>query len=360
MTALSVKPSEPIVITQYDVLLGDIEQAKKDDLAASFNYDTREGDKAARSHVNKLRLIKGNIERQRKAAKEYALDYGRQVDAKARELTEQVESLIRPHQAQLEAVAAREAQRVAAHEARLKKAEALGRLAFGTTAAEFRQLLEALDQESIEGLEEFTDRVAAAITKSRQALTTALAAAEKAEAQAAELQRLQAEAAERQREEAEAAAAAAAKWQRQEEAAPPPPRYLQEPLQVGDAAPAPQEWNPGEQPRPVGDTAPGPARYLRGPRPGSWQDDADRDIELPNTPLTPKGERVAAAHAQLSELHTEVRPLPQARLAQQIIQGLPYAQRTNYEYHKVVGVLSQRIVNGTLHPSVTFDPEKLT
>lgn len=202
MTAALSKQNEPIVITQYEVLLDDIDQAKKNYIP-SFEYETKDGDKAARSYVFQLRKLKGKIESQRKEAKAYALSYGKAVDQQAKTLVDEVEALIAPHQTALDAIAQREARRVEALQFRLERAEALGQAAFGATSTEIQAQLNLLDAESVEGLQEFEDRVLAAITRSRLQLKTLLEKAQQVEAEAQELQRLRAEQQERERRERE-------------------------------------------------------------------------------------------------------------------------------------------------------------
>jgi RNA-binding protein YhbY len=193
---------EPIVITQYRVLLDDIEEAKKEQIA-TFAYETKEGDKAARSYLFQLRKLRARIESARKDAKAYALAYGKQVDNQAKELSSQVDELIEPHQEQLEAIARRETYRVRAHQAVLDLAVDYGQVRFGENSTEIQHRLFLLDKISLEGLEEFTEKVAAAIVTSRQALQQALLQAIAAEAQAHELAKLKAEQQEREAKEKE-------------------------------------------------------------------------------------------------------------------------------------------------------------
>jgi hypothetical protein len=193
---------EPIVITQYQVLLDDIEQAKKEEIV-TFAYETKEGDKAARSYLFQLRKLRARIESARKDAKAYALAYGKQVDNQAKELSSQVDDLIQPHQYQLDAIARREAERVQAHQKVLNLAIELGTAYFGDDSAHIQGRLDALDEISLDGLEEFTEKVAAAIVTSRQTQQQALQQALQAEEQARELAKLKAEQEEREAKEKE-------------------------------------------------------------------------------------------------------------------------------------------------------------
>jgi hypothetical protein len=194
--------ANPIVISQYQVLLDDIEQAKKE-AAPSFDYETKEGDKAARSYIFKLRKLRARVESARKEAKAYSIAYGKRVDEQAKDLSSQVDELIQPHQEQLEAIALREAERVAAHQLVLDQAEHIGVVGFGEGSAQIQGRLDALDEISLEGLEEFTEKVAAAIVTSRKTLQQALQQALQAEEQAIELARLKAEQDEREARERE-------------------------------------------------------------------------------------------------------------------------------------------------------------
>lgn len=196
---------EPIVITQYQVLLDDIEQAKKEQIA-TFAYETKEGDKAARSYLFQLRKLRARIESARKDAKAYALAYGKQVDNQAKELSFQVDELIQPHQEQLEAIARREAERVQAHQRVLDEVNRLGVVPFGSSSSWIYSQMEVLDDiraKGLDELEEFAGPVAEAILLSLGQLKQALQQALQAEQQARELAKLKAEQEEREAKERE-------------------------------------------------------------------------------------------------------------------------------------------------------------
>lgn len=192
----------PIVISQYEVLLGDIAEAKTA-AVLSFDYETKEGEKAARSYIFQLRKLRARIESARKDAKSYALAYGKRVDEQAKDLSSQVDDLIQPHQQQLDAIAQREAERVAAHQMVLDRAICIGTVSFGEGSMQIKGRLDALDDVSLDGLEEFAERVAAAIVASRKNLQQALQQALQAEERERELAKLKAEEEERQRKENE-------------------------------------------------------------------------------------------------------------------------------------------------------------
>jgi hypothetical protein len=259
---------EPIVITQYQVLLDDIKEAKREQVP-TFAYETKEGDKAARSYLFQLRKLRARIESARKDAKAYALAYGKQVDNQAKELSSQVDELIQPHQEQLEDIARREAVRVQGHQKVLQQIRDLAQVPFGSGANQIALDLAGAKGIDIYGLEEFKEEAAAALLETIRTLEAAHAKALADEAAAAELAKLKAEQEEREvkewnervmreaqeRADAEAAAvaadaiaaaekrAAAAEAALAAAAAAPAPAVVFEPpcaVPVAKAAPAPR------------------------------------------------------------------------------------------------------------------------
>lgn len=199
MSTLATVSEAPIVISQYEVLLGDIKEAQQQAGDFVFDYNTKAGDKAARSYLFGLRKLKSRIESARKDAKAYALAYGKRVDEQAKELADQVLDLIQPHQDQLDAIARAEAERVEALKAIHDHAIGLGVVPFGATSAMIQARIVMLDEVQLDQLQEYREATAAAIVTSRQQLQVALAAALAGEEQERELARLRAE-----REEQEA------------------------------------------------------------------------------------------------------------------------------------------------------------
>ena len=184
--ALPDAAEAPIVITQYDALVADIQIASQAAIE-SFNYEDRKGNKAARSYVFNLRKLRSRIDAARKDAKAYALAYGRQVDARAKELTDQVYALIEPHQNALDAIDQREAERVAAHRTTLATITALastGRQVLGSTQA--IELLAQVKAFDLSGLEEFRSAGDAAKLSGILELEARILELQEAEARAAE------------------------------------------------------------------------------------------------------------------------------------------------------------------------------
>jgi hypothetical protein len=187
--ALATAP-KAIVISQFDVLLGDIKEAKEKAAEAVFDYSTKAGNKEARSYVFAQRKLKSRIESARTDAKSYALAYGRKVDEQAADLKDQVEALIRPHQDALDAITKAEADRVQRHRDRIHFITDLGRVPFGASAEALAISLESAKAADIDGLEEFRDEAAAALLETIRTLEAAHAKALADEAAAAELEQL--------------------------------------------------------------------------------------------------------------------------------------------------------------------------
>jgi colicin import membrane protein len=209
----------PIVIDKYQALESDIVIAEQQAIE-SFDYEDKKGNKEARSYVAQLRKHKGRIEDARKAAKAYALEYGRKVDSQAKALVERVEALITPHVEALTAIEMREVQRIEAHRAVIEEIEATVREVFapGITGTEIQQLLCRIQAIDVSGMEEFTEDGANAKEKAVLELGRHLADAHRREEEAAELARLREEARLREQEQAREQAAAHAREQAQREA----------------------------------------------------------------------------------------------------------------------------------------------
>jgi colicin import membrane protein len=187
--ALATAP-KAIVISQFDVLLADIAEAKTKAADVSFNYADPKGNKEARSYVYAIRKLNARIESARTDAKAYALAYGRKVDSQAAELKDQVAALIKPHQDAIDAITQAEADRVQRHRAVIHFIRDLGRVPFGACAETLAASLESAKAADIDGLEEFKEEAAAALLETIRTLEAAHAKALADEAAAAELAQL--------------------------------------------------------------------------------------------------------------------------------------------------------------------------
>jgi hypothetical protein len=216
----ATKTVEAVKITQYAALLADIKIAE-DSAIDSFAYHIIKGEKDAKKYISNLRGIRAKIEKARKEAKAYALEYGRSVDTQAKALDARITALIAPHQNALDALATAEAERVAKHKARLDTIAEWVRAGEvpGVAADAIRQCITWLQECPIDDLEEFQHEAEQAIDRALSILPALESAAKEREAaesaaatealRVAEEERLQreAEAEERGRKQAEAKAA---------------------------------------------------------------------------------------------------------------------------------------------------------
>ena len=217
-------------IAAYSEFRAQLAQLNAENKALVFDYADPQGNKDARSHLHKLRRTKGAVDAARKAEKAASLEYGRRVDAEAKEIIGQIEDMIEVHERPIREIEEREATR---------KQDILNRLGVlcgyldltaDAPSGQLRAHLEVLEEIPVD--ETFAESMAAATTHKKDAvahLHAIIAVAEKREAEAAELEQLRREAAVRaqaEREEriaaeaaAEATAAAAAAAERAQKAA---------------------------------------------------------------------------------------------------------------------------------------------
>lgn len=178
-------------ISRFEALQHDIAIATEESLTKHFDYESKQGNKRARSWIAELRKIKASIERARKAAKDVHLQRGKAVDAAAKELEKDVLALIEPHDKEIKAIEAKEEARVAAHRAVLDR---IAQLAEGvTTSAEAQERLLELAAIDVENLEEFSKAGVNRQAEAEEKLKQLLDELSIREAEQAELEALRAE-----------------------------------------------------------------------------------------------------------------------------------------------------------------------
>lgn len=213
-------------ISRFEALSHDIEIAIQESAEKEFDYESKAGNKLARSWVFKLRKIKASIDRARKEAKAVHIERGRAVDNAAKQLESAVQGLIDPHEKQIKAIEEREQARIDAHRAVLDK---IARLVEGVvTSAEADERLFELAAIDTSGLEEFAQAGLNRQTEAIEKLTAIRDDLRAREAEQAELEAMRKERAEREEAErierirleaaAEAVAAAEAAEKRAQEA----------------------------------------------------------------------------------------------------------------------------------------------
>lgn len=204
-------------VAEYQPFYAQLAKLEQDNAALVFDYESKKGNKEARSHVNTLRLTKGALERTRKAAKEESLRIGRAIDSEAKEIGGRIEAMIAVHQAKLDEIEQREKERVANLNTRLSAIFNHG--AESANSQEFKRAISTLEQIAIDDTwQELTADAAKAKDARLAELRAMLGDAEKYEAEQAELARLRAEAEARAQKEREEAIAKAAEEKARAEA----------------------------------------------------------------------------------------------------------------------------------------------
>ena len=203
-------------VAEYQPFYAQLAKLETDNEAIVFDYESRQGNKEARSHINTLRLTKGALERTRKSAKEDSLRIGRAIDSEAKEINTRIEAMITVHQVKIDEIEQRETDRIAALQVRLA---ALAAVNIGMDAVYYGERIASIEQVVIgDDWQEFITDAAKAKDGALANCRRLLAEREKQDADAAELVRLKKEAAERERADREAAIAKAAEERAKAEA----------------------------------------------------------------------------------------------------------------------------------------------
>ena len=209
--------TETLDLAPYSEVKAAIAKMKAESAGLTFDYETPKGNKLARSHVASLRTVKGDIERKRKELKAEALEYGRKVDAVAKELTGEIEAMIEVHQGPLDLIESREEARKARHLSNIASLTLIPGVEPPNTSAACRALLARIKGVVVDdSWEEFKTQGLETQAMTVRVLEGQIAKLEKQEAEAAELARLREEQAARDKA-AKEAAEAAARAKREEE-----------------------------------------------------------------------------------------------------------------------------------------------
>lgn len=191
-------------IAAFNEFRSQLAELRQSNDKAVFDYRDPKGNKEARSHIYKLRQTKSAVERVRKEQKAASLEYGRKVDAQAKEIAGEIEAMIGVHEAPLKEIEQQEAARIAAHKERIASLE-LYRDCEEPTAAELSALLSDVEAFAVDdSLEEFKAEAALMKDDALANIKKLLEARQKYEAEQEELERLrqaEAERAQKEREE---------------------------------------------------------------------------------------------------------------------------------------------------------------
>lgn len=186
--------TQTAVISQFEVLMGDIKEARANAATVAFDLTDKKGIAAAKSYVFGLRRFNGRIDEAHKEAKQEILERGRKIDQVKNVLREQVAALIQPHQDALDVIAKAEAVRLAKHRERIAMIKDAARVPFGSTSQQINKIHREIAELDLSGMEEFEAETKAAWADTIQTLTTAHAKAQEAEEREAELTQLREEA----------------------------------------------------------------------------------------------------------------------------------------------------------------------
>jgi hypothetical protein len=205
-TELLDKPQS--AVAEYQPFYAQLTELEKDNASLVFDYESKKGNKEARSHVFKLRQTKGALEAVRKQVKADILIKGRAIDSEKAAIEARIEAMIKVHQEKLDEIEQREADRIRAIDERIADIE---RVIDSRASVDLKARIAELEAIAID--DSFAEFIAGA-AKAKDATITKyramLADAEKAEAEASELARLRAEAEARAQKDRDDAIAKAA------------------------------------------------------------------------------------------------------------------------------------------------------
>lgn len=171
-----------------------------------FDYEDPKGNKAARSHIYKLRKTKTAVDNCRKQEKKASLEYGRKVDSEAKEIISEIEDMISVHQKPIDEIERREEERVATILSKIEEIRGIPETFRGDDASfEILAEITRLDEDHIteEFYQEFIEQAAGAKQMTLDRLREMYINRQRYEAEQAELQRLRAEADAREKKERE-------------------------------------------------------------------------------------------------------------------------------------------------------------
>lgn len=196
---------DPNKLAVFDEFTSQMAELQEYNQKAVFDYSDPKGNKEARSHIHTLRQTKSSVEKARVEAKQVSLNYGRAVDSRAKELKNQFEEMIEVHKAPLDEIERIEAERIEKHVDNLQwLRDAAADTCIIDTAEEIQIKIDQIHARPVdESLEEFFEEGKLLKAYALSEMAPRLEAAQKAEKEAAELQRLRDEDAERNRRENE-------------------------------------------------------------------------------------------------------------------------------------------------------------
>lgn len=197
--------TKTMTVAAYDPFRAQLAELKEGNSKAVFDYRSPKGNKEARSHIFKLRQTKGAVERVRKAEKEESLNYGRLIDAQAKEIVCEIEAMIEVHEAPIRQIEEEEAARIAGHQSRIQEIKSFINPDWACMSSDsLNDSLHELELlEPDESFEEFTAEAITAFKQANEYLLGLHAASAKREHDQAELESLRKAQVEREQKERE-------------------------------------------------------------------------------------------------------------------------------------------------------------
>lgn len=190
----------------FDKFRAELKEFKEKNASLFFDYSTPQGNKEARSHIYKIRQSRAALEKARKDAKAESLEYGRKVDATAKEITEELDAMIEVHQKPIDEIEEKEAKRIAEIELRVTALTPLISTDIGSDA--LKATLEQIQSTVVdESFMEYQQAAQSAKDTSIDQLSKLLADIEKREAEQKELAEFRKAADERAKKDREEAIA---------------------------------------------------------------------------------------------------------------------------------------------------------
>lgn len=198
-----ILPMETGKVAVYNPFRAQLAELKKSNTSLVFDYESKTGNKDARSYIHKMRKTKAAVEDARKKEKAESLEYGRKVDAEAKELISDLEAMIDVHQKPLDEIEEREKVRVARIQGMLKHISECANGFIGGQPQPFGLLLHELEKKVVidESFGEFREEAEKAREAAINKVKADMAEAAKRREEKEELERLRKESAEREQRE---------------------------------------------------------------------------------------------------------------------------------------------------------------
>ena len=208
--------TEQTSIDVFDSLEAQLQELRQYDASQRFDYESREGEKAARSHVYSLRRTKTAVDEARKNATRPLRERVDAINAKGKTLVGEIDGLIQPHQAEIDRVEAERREREERLQAGVQRIRDWPSAEPAADSTRLRQMLAQAEAFEISEAE-WGDYAAPALNAREKAVGALRLRADKAEAEEAERARL-AEERERERREREQERAEAERERQEREA----------------------------------------------------------------------------------------------------------------------------------------------